>query len=316
MAAACALIRRALWRGAVPSGKNRPGKNRPGKIRHVLFLALLLAPLVAVWAPAAEAARVRIKVQTPGGVEQKVLLGRPAGLAADRPVVFVLHGARRDVGAEFDRWYALAMEREFLLVLPEFSAEDFPGANGYSLGNVHDALGRLRPRSSWSFEAIEAIFEDLRHRFGMTVEGYAIYGHAAGAQFVHRFLLHVPEARVTRGMAANAGWYTMPDFAVDWPYGLQGSAVGEEQLRRSLQLPLTILLGAQNTAPDQPGLRRTPAALAQGPHRVARGQAFFAAARAAAAERGIPFGWQLATVPEVGHDSDLMAPAAIPYLLP
>jgi poly(3-hydroxybutyrate) depolymerase len=290
----------------VPSGKNR----------YALFLALLFAPLGAVWAPAAEAAWVRIKVQTPGGVEQRVLLGRPAGLAVNRPVVFVLHGAQRDVGAEFDRWYAHAKEREFLLVLPEFSTGDFPGANGYSLGNVRDAQGRPQPRSSWSFEAIEAIFDDLRHRFGMTAEGYAIYGHAAGAQFVHRFLLHVPEARVTRAVAANAGWYTMPDFAVDWPYGLRGSAVGEEQLRHALQAPLTILLGAENTSPDQPGLRRTPAALAQGPHRVARGRAFFAVARAAAADRDIPFGWQLATVPGLGLDSGAMAPAAIPYLLP
>jgi poly(3-hydroxybutyrate) depolymerase len=280
------------------------------------LLVLLLAPLLAVWAPAAEAARVRITVQTPGGIEQKVLLGRPPGLAADRPVVFVMHGTRRDVGAEFERWYTLALEREFLLVVPEFSTGDFPGASGYSLGNVHDAQGRVRPRSSWAFETIETIFDDLRQRFGMTAEGYAIYGHAAGAQFVHRFLLHVPEARVIRAVAANAGWYTMPDFAVGWPYGLQDSAVGEEQSRHALQSPLTILLGAEDTATDDPGLRRTPAALAQGPHRVARGQSFCDAGRAAAAERGIPSGWQVAIVPDTGHDSDLMANAAIPYLLP
>ncbi len=282
----------------------------------MLFLALLLAPLLVAWAPAAEAARVRVKVETPGGFEQKVLLGRPPGLAMDRPVVFVMHGAQRDVDAEFDRWYALALEREFLLVVPEFNARDFPGARGYSYGNVQDESGQPRPRSTWSFEAIEAIFDDLRQRFGMTAEGYAIYGHAAGAQFVHRFLLHVPEARVSRAVAANAGWYAMPDFTVAWPYGLQGSAVGEEQLRHALQASLTLLLGAENSVPDEPGRRWTPEALTQGPHRVARGEAFFTAGKAAAAERGIAFGWQLATVPGAGQDSDLMAAAAIPYLLP
>jgi hypothetical protein len=117
-------------------------------------------------------------------------------------------------------------------------------------------------------------------------------------------------------VAANAGWYAMPDFTVAWPYGLQGSAVGEEQLRHALQAPLTLLLGVQNSVPDEPGLRWTPQALAQGSHRVARGEAFFAAGRAAAADRGIPFGWQLATVPGAGHDSEAMAAAAIPYLLP
>jgi hypothetical protein len=231
-------------------------------------------------------------------------------------VVFVLHGGRRDVETEFDRWYALAKEREFLLVLPEFSAEDFPGARGYSLGNVQDVLGRVQPRSLWSFESIEAIFDDLRRRFGLTAEGYAVYGYATGAQFVQRFLLHVPEARVSRAVAANAGWYTMPDFAVGWPYGLQGSAVGEAQLRHALQLPLTLLLGTANPVPADPGLRRTPEALAQGPDRVARGRAFFDSGHAAAAERGIPFGWRLAVVPDSAHDPDRMAPAAIPYLLP
>ena len=281
----------------------------------MLFLILMLTPLLAAWAPDAEAARVRVKVETPGGFEQKVLLGRPPGLAADRPVVFVMHGAQRDVDAEFDRWYPLALEREFLLVVPEFSARDFPGARGYSYGNAQDRDGKPRPRSTWSFEAIEVIFDDLRQRFGMTAGGYAIYGHAAGAQFAHRFLLHVPEARVTRAVAANAGWYAMPDFTVAWPYGLQGSAVGEEQLRHALQAPLTLLLGAQNGAPDEPGPRWTPEALAQGPHRVARGEAFLESGRAAAAQRGIPFGWQRVTVPGTGHDGDLMAAAALPYLL-
>jgi poly(3-hydroxybutyrate) depolymerase len=311
MARAFASNRRALWRGGVHSGKSVPGKNR-----HVLFLVLLLAPVLSVWATVAEAARVHIEVRTPGGLEQEVLLGRPPGLAVDRPVVFVMHGAGRDVGAEFERWYTLAKEQEFLLVLPEFSAEAYPGARGFSLGNVHDAQGRVQPRSTWAFEAIEAIFDDLRQRFGMTAQGYAIYGHAAGAQFVHRFLLHVPEARVTRAVAANAGWYTMPDFAVAWPYGLRGSAVDEEQLRHALQVPFTLLLGAENTDPDEPGLRRTPEALAQGLHRVARGEAFCEAGRAAAALRGISFGWHVATVPGTGHESDRMATAAIPYLLP
>jgi hypothetical protein len=48
---------------------------------------------------------------------------------------------------------------------------------------------------------------------------------------------------------------------------------------------------------------------------LARGQAFFAAAAAAATRLGVPFGWQLVTVPEADHDNRLMAPVAIPWLL-
>jgi hypothetical protein len=86
-------------------------------------------------------------------------------------------------------------------------------------------------------------------------------------------------------------------------------------LERALQQPLTVLLGEEDTDPDHPSLRRTPEALAQGPHRFARGEAYFAAGQAAARRLGLPFGWRLRIVPDADHDNRLMAPASIPYLL-
>ena len=274
-----------------------------------LLLLLLLRPADA------DAAKIRISIQTPGGLDQYVYLGRPVHLASDRPVVFVMHGVRRNADEYRDQWYDLAEAHQFLLVVPEFSDKDFPEAEGYNYGNVYGPQGNIRPRSVWAFEAIESIFDEVRRRYGMSAEGYALYGHSAGAQFVHRFLFHVPEARVTRAVAANAGWYTMPDLTIAFPYGLQGSAVRPDRLRRALELPLTILLGEEDTDPAHRSLRRTPEALAQGPHRFARGQAFFAAGQAAAQDLGVPFGWRLATVPGADHDNRKMAPAAIPYLL-
>ena len=274
-----------------------------------LALPLLLLALTA------QAAKIRIMVETPGGIAQHVYLSRPVSLAPDRPVVFVLHGMQRNADEYRDQWHDLAEEHDFLLVVPEFSDDDFPESEAYNLGNVFDGQGSRRPHSEWSFSAIEPIFDDVRKRYGMTADGYAIYGHSAGAQFVHRFLFHVSDARVTRAVAANAGWYTMPDLAIDYPYGLKGSAVSRETLEQALQRPLTVLLGEQDTDPEHDSLRRTPEALAQGAHRLARGQAFFAAGQAAARDLGVPFAWQLATVPGAEHDNRLMAPAAIPFLL-
>ena len=277
--------------------------------------ALLLLLLLLLGAATAQAAKIRITVESPGGVEQHVYLARPAHLAPDRPVVFVMHGVQRNADEYRDQWHKLAMEHDFLLVVPEFSDDDFPEPEAYNLGNVFDGEGKRRPESAWSFSSIERIFDDVRQRFGMTAKGYALYGHSAGAQFVHRFLFHVPGARVTRAVAANAGWYTMPDFGIAYPYGLQGSAVTGDMLGKALQLSLTVLLGEEDTDPEHESLRRTPEALAQGLHRFARGQAFYAAAQAAAGRSGVPFNWQLATVPGADHDNRLMAPAAIPFLL-
>lgn len=280
--------------------------------KYLLSLALFFCLL-----PAADAgaAKIRIVVKTPAGLEQKVYLTRPAGLTADRPIVFVMHGAKRNASEYRDQWHELAKEHHFLLVVPEFSDRQFPGSESYNLGNVFDAAGKLQPRTAWSFSAIEPIFDEVRRRFGMTARSYAIYGHSAGAQFVHRFLFHIPKARVRQAVAANAGWYTMPVFNVAFPYGLGNSVVSSTDLAAALQLPVTVLLGEADIDPDHPSLRRTPEALAQGPHRFARGQAFFDAAMSAATRLGVPFGWQLQTVPGADHDNRLMAPAAIPWLL-
>jgi poly(3-hydroxybutyrate) depolymerase len=274
----------------------------------------LSLPLLLV-AFSAHAAKIRITVEAPGGLEQHVFLSRPVSLAPDRPVVFVMHGMKRNADEYRDQWHDLAEEHDFLLVVPEFRDQDFPDSEAYNLGNVFDGHGGRRPQTEWSFSAIERIFDDVRKRFGMTAEGYAMYGHSAGAQFVHRFLFHVPDARVTRAVAANAGWYAMPDFSIERPYGLRDSGVTREMLKEALQRPLTILLGEEDTEPEPPSLRRTQEALVQGAHRFARGQAFFAAGQAAARDLDVPFAWQLATVPEADHDNRLMAPAAIPYLL-
>jgi hypothetical protein len=180
---------------------------------------------------------------------------------------------------------------------------------------VFGGAGEITPESSWTYSAIEAIFDDARTRFSMSAERYSIYGHSAGAQFVHRFIFHVPAARVNRIVSANAGWYMMPDFETQYPYGLKGSAVDRNRLQNALQLPVTLLLGDRDTDPHHPSLRTAPEAMAQGEHRMARGVAFFEAAREAAAMLDVPFNWSLETVPGADHDNRLMAPAAIPFLI-
>jgi alpha-beta hydrolase superfamily lysophospholipase len=86
-------------------------------------------------------------------------------------------------------------------------------------------------------------------------------------------------------------------------------------LAAALQLPVTVLLGEADTDPEHASLNRSPEALAQGPHRYARGLNFFETASKAAGWSSVPFGWQLATVPGADHDNRKMAPAALPYLL-
>lgn len=234
----------------------------------------------------------------------------PDRVTADTRVVIVMHGVNRDADRYRDEWAGLAKRFGFIAVVPQFSAADFPGSLGYNTGYFTDADGAPRSRNRWSFAAIEPLFDDVRQRFGTQVGRYSIYGHSAGAQFVHRYVLFTPEARIEQAIAANAGWYTMPDPEIAFLYGLGETPVGEAELGAALGKPLTVLLGTADTDRADPDLRKTPEADAQGPHRYARGQAFFARGEAAAASARVPFGWKLERVPGIAHSNAGMAEAA------
>lgn len=248
------------------------------------------------------------------GPDLPVYYQLPDKVTHDTPVVFVLHGVNRDADRYRDEWADLARQHGFIAIVPQFGKSDFPGSRGYNTGFFAERDGTSRPRGLWSFAAIEPLFDDVRKRFGTRVPRYAIYGHSAGAQFVHRFVLFMPEARIKRAIAANAGWYTMPDPEIAFPYGLRDAPVDERGLTAALGKRITVLLGTADTDRSDPDLRKTPEADAQGLYRFARGQAFFAQGQVAAAKRKVPFGWTLESVPGVGHSNGKMASAAAEFL--
>ena len=88
-----------------------------------------LVLLALAWASPAAAAKVLFKVDSWAGPTVRVFATRPVHLAADRPVVFVMHGVNRNADEYRDQWHDLANEHDFLLVVPEFSERKFPGSS-------------------------------------------------------------------------------------------------------------------------------------------------------------------------------------------
>jgi hypothetical protein len=235
----------------------------------------------------------------------------PEGATAMTPIVIVLHGASRDLPRYFGDWRKEGEELGFIVVVPWFSKEDFPGSASYNLGAVFDPeTGEIRPREQWTYSAIEPLFDAVVEKVGGKQTQYTLFGHSAGSQFLHRFLYFIPEARVKRAIAANAGWYTMPDFGVDWPYGLDESGVSPDVLPGYFGRDLVVLLGDADVDREDEDLRKTPEAELQGPYRYARGHTFFRVAKARAAQLGVDFGWRLQEVPGAEHSNAQMTPAA------
>lgn len=234
----------------------------------------------------------------------------PEDFAKDTPFLFVLPGIDRDAYTYRDIWVPYARRERVLLLVPQFSLQDYPGSRGYNLGNMFDAKGRPTPPQEWSFTRIEQLFDQVREEIGGTQTGYLIYGHSAGAQFVHRLVMFMPNARIERAVSANAGWYTFPDFDTPFPYGLSNTRLTDADLATAFARDYSILLGTMDTDETHPTLRTTPQAEKQGPNRYARGTAFFEAARAKAADLGVPFRWRISTVPGATHSNAEMANAA------
>ena len=283
-----------------------------------LRAAVLAAGLLLAAPPQADAASVQagsgsfIHPFAAGAIT--VWYHRPARAGEDAPIVFVLHGVGRNAEGYRASWMLLSERGGFVVLAPEFSREEYPDEWRYQHGNRVLRDGTPLPEAQWGFTAIEEIFDAVGRANGFKARTYDIYGHSAGAQFVHRMVLFKPGARYRVAVAANAGWYTLPDFDVPYPYGLAGAGVDRRALEQALGRRLVVLLGDRDTDPGHRTLRRSPEAMRQGAHRFARGGAYFDRARRAAADLKAPLAWSLEVAPGVAHSNPRMAPFAAQWV--
>lgn len=229
-------------------------------------------------------------------------------------ILMVMTGAHRDGEAYREDWLPLLENRNTLLLVLEFSKDEYPGVSSYNQGNILDEHGTINPQEAWTFNMVEALFKAVVQDTKSGAVDYALFGHSAGGQFVHRFMEFSPDSHVRVAVAANAGWYTMPDQDIEFPYGLKNSPLSSKEMREAFARPLVIMLGADDVDPKDALLQRDRNTDAQGDNRLTRGLNFYQAARDAAGESG-KFNWSLVVVPGVAHDHRRMAAAAAELLL-
>jgi len=233
---------------------------------------------------------------------------RPRGLGPDLPLVVAMHGFTR-AGAEFRDWLlGPAQKLGFLVLVPEFDIEAFPNAHAYNYGNVKTAPpnSHVIPRQSWNFGITERMVDSVSKSMGSSAKSFHMFGVSAGAQYVFRYLALNDAASAGRAVAVNSGWYMLPDLSIDYPDGMGGLGLDESFLRRYLSRNMTILLGGADTDPDAPDLPRSETAMAQGPHRLARGLWHFDHCRKLAERLGMHFGWRLEIISGAVHVDQAM----------
>jgi len=243
--------------------------------------------------------KVEISVR---GVALEAFTYKPKNYDGKR-MILVFHGTLRDADRYRDDSEAMAERFGALIVAPKFDAERFPNRR-YHRGGILNEDGTAAPKDEWTYPLIPLIAQEVRRREEKPKLPYVLLGHSAGGQFLVRLAGFYGDHGATRIVAANPGSDLFPTREMPFGYGfgkLPESLSSDDTIRRYLAQPLTLYLGTADDGHDE-DLDESPEAMVQGPGRLQRGRAIFAAARKLAKAKGWRLNWRIVETPGVGHD--------------
>ena len=231
----------------------------------------------------------------------------PENSDSSTPIVFLFHGNNRNANEYRNSLVAKANLYGFILLVPEFTTTQFPGGDGYNLGNVftdgdNPSASSLNNESEWAFSVIEPLFTYAIQNLNNQSSKYHIIGHSAGAQFAHRFLFFKPLARIDKMVASAAGWYTTLDLETNFPYGLNASPLEDINFSLLFSKQLTILVGSNDNDPNSSALRHNSIVDLQGLNRLDRAISFYNNAQSKAADLNVNFEWDFVINPNEDHN--------------
>ena len=244
----------------------------------------------------------------------------PDGEIKNFPILFSFHGNSRNASNYRNYWIEMANENKFMVFAPKFDDINFEGGDKYNLANIFDdgdnpSIESYNPPELWSFSVIDELFDFIVSKVEGNQTNYNAWGHSAGAQFLHRFLLYLPNSKLNTGVISNAGWYTVPVKDFDFPYGIANSQLEDSTLVNAFSKKLYVHLGKNDTNPNSSGLRHNDVVDLQGLNRFDRGKFYFQRSSIKSESLNGTFNWEKIEVPDVDHNASLMALDALQYIL-
>ena len=268
----------------------------------------------------------------------KVYYHQPRNYTKNSKILIVLPGAGRNGDSYRDAWIEASEKYSVLVLSPMYSETDYP-FEAYHLGglikdsNIRETIEFVEDtniakldeqafrfkenqnKATWIFNDFDRLFNLVKDQIETTQSQYDLFGHSAGGQILHRFAIFHLTTKANRIIAANAGFYTLPDLDTALPFGIKNTSIDTADLQLSFTKNLTVLLGKLDNATEQGGtLLRSVSADKQGMHRLARGQFFHDFSKNVATEIGANYNWTIKVVPNVGHDHENMGKAAAQLL--
>ncbi len=222
----------------------------------------------------------------------------PPNANSNTKMVFVYHGNGRNAKDYRDAMTSKANQYGFIVITPEFSNSNFPGGDAYNLGNVfidgdNPSPSTLNPEGEWTFSVIEPLFDFVKQSINNTTLKYHVFGHSAGGQFAHRFVMYKPNARYDKIVASASGWYTATDLSIAFPYGFMESPLETTSLASLFEKKIMIQVGNLDNDSNAASLRHNEYADAQGLNRLNRAEHFFNKASLLANASNVEFQWEI-----------------------
>ena len=245
----------------------------------------------------------------------------PDGDIQNMKIIFVMSGCIRNALNYLKNWIDIANKRKYIIIAPEFDKGNYSIAD-HEYGNLIDIKydytsqdiytpfmeydSNIKEESEWVYRIIDEIYLKFIESKSINNDGYIIFGHSSGSQFVHRFLMFGNSKYCKKYFAANAGLYTFFDENKNYPYGIKNLKPYENVIRKSLQKDVYIMLGEQDI--DTKYLNCLPMDIEEGKTRIERGLNYYNSAKKYAEKYNLEFNWNLKVMPNVAHNSQKVIP--------
>ena len=236
----------------------------------------------------------------------------PKEINKDTKVLFIVHGASRDVERYLKAWLEEAKNKNVILVAPFFSKQSY---KYYSTLGLATSSGKIITNSDKDLtNSISSFYTFFKSKYNLSSETYLIFGFSGGSQFVHRYMMYGEDMRIEKAAIGSAGWYTFLNNE-PFPFGTKNMSLDRARYEWFLSREVLFLLGDNDNDPNHSSLNTNRGARKQGMHRYQRGQNYFNNLINFAEQSQTPFRWRYKSIEGLDHNIESMSDSAIPFLL-
>ena len=274
------------------------------------FVQLFLLLVLPIYVSSSEIKQVTFAYWDKPDVE--IFYITPEEINEDTKVIFVIHGNSRNAEDYLGAWIPHVLNKNVIVAAPQFTKTDF---RYFFLLEMAESSGKVNNnRSDYINNSISLFFNYIKSKFSLTAKTYSMFGHSAGAQFTHRYMLLSKDKRISNAVVANAGWYTFISNA-EFPYGIKSSPIiiSDEDLRWFMSNKVNLLIGSEDLGSKS--VNSSKGAKLQGITRVDRANSYFNSLITSAEDRNYVLRWNYRVLDNVDHDFKKVTPYAANILL-